>query len=64
MARRKDNNNGEGGNNIMARTSKDQARRSSQNWERGRGAKKIGNPRYKPSTCMRNGKRIKCYRVR
>ena len=23
-------------------------RRSKQNWERGRGARKIGNPRYKP----------------
>ena len=48
----------------MARTAQDQARRSKQNWERGRGARKIGNPRYKPSTCMRNGKRVKCYRVR
>lgn len=26
----------------------DMKRRSKQNWERGRGAKKIGNPRYKP----------------
>jgi len=32
----------------MGRTAKDQARRSKQNWERGRGAKKKGNPRYKP----------------
>lgn len=27
--------------------SQDQAKRSKQNWERGRKAKKIGNPRYK-----------------
>ena len=26
----------------------DIARRSKENWERGRGARKIGNPRYKP----------------
>jgi len=26
----------------------DMKRRSKENWERGRGAKKIGNPRYKP----------------
>ena len=26
----------------------DMKRRSQENWERGRGAKKIGNPRYKP----------------
>jgi len=26
----------------------DMARRSKQNWERGKGARKIGNPRYKP----------------
>ena len=32
----------------MARTNLDQKRRSKQDWERGRGAKKIGNPRYKP----------------
>ena len=43
---------------------KDQQNRSKENWERGRGAKKIGNPRYKPSTTLRNGKRVKCYRVR
>lgn len=48
----------------MARTSQDRARRSSQDWERGVGARKIGNPRYKPSTCIRNGKRVKVYRVR
>lgn len=32
----------------MARTNLDQQRRSKQPWERGRGARKIGNPRYKP----------------
>ena len=26
----------------------DMKRRSAENWERGKGAKKIGNPRYKP----------------
>ncbi len=26
----------------------DMRRRSQENWERGRGARKIGNPRYKP----------------
>jgi hypothetical protein len=52
------------GGKKMARTRADQKRRSKQSWERGRGARKIGNPRYRPSTCMRNGKRVKCYRVR
>jgi hypothetical protein len=42
----------------------DARQRSSQDWERGRTARKIGNPRYRPSTCMRNGKRVKVYRVR
>jgi|TARA_Y100000310_G_scaffold59038_1_gene54364 hypothetical protein len=37
-----------GGKNKMARTRQDQVRRSKQNWERGRGAKRKGNPRYKP----------------
>lgn len=46
------------------RTKQDKARRSSQSWERGRGARKIGNPRYRPSTCMRNGTRVKVYRLR
>lgn len=32
----------------MGRTRQDQTRRSKQAWERGRGAKKKGNPRYKP----------------
>ncbi len=40
----------------MARTSQDRARRSKQNWERGRGARRIGNPRYKP--VIRNGRKV------
>jgi hypothetical protein len=44
--------------------SQDARRRSKQPWERGRGARRIGNPRYKPSTCIRNGKRVKVYRLR
>jgi len=40
----------------MARTSQDQARRSKQDWERGRGARRIGNPRYKP--VVRKGKKV------
>ena len=32
----------------MGKTAQDQARRSKQGWERGKGARKIGNPRYKP----------------
>jgi len=32
----------------MGKTRQDQVRRSKQDWERGRGAKKKGNPRYKP----------------
>lgn len=38
------------------RTRQDQARRSKQNWERGRGARRIGNPRYKPVT--RAGRKV------
>ena len=30
--------------------------RSSQNWERGRGARRIGNPRYKPVN--RQGRKV------
>ena len=48
----------------MRSQSRDMKRRSSQAWERGVGARKIGNPRYRPSTCMRNGVRVKVYRVR
>ena len=33
----------------MGKTHLDQVRRSKQDWERGRGAKRIGNPRYKPA---------------
>lgn len=33
----------------MGRTVWDQKRRSKQDWERGRGAKRKGNPRYKPA---------------
>lgn len=32
----------------MAKTRQDQSKRSKENWERGRGARKIGNPRYTP----------------
>ena len=32
----------------MGRTRQDQLRRSKEPWERGRGARKIGNPRYTP----------------
>ena len=49
---------------MVKSKSKDDKKRSSEGWERGRKAKKKGNPRYKPSTCMRNGKRVKCYRLR
>jgi hypothetical protein len=31
-------------------------RRSRENWERGRGAKKKGNPRYRP--VKRNGRKV------
>jgi len=40
----------------MGLTRQDQTRRSKQDWERGRGARRIGNPRYKPVT--RSGKKI------
>ena len=48
----------------MRKKNLDDKRRSKENWERGRGARRISNPRYMPSTCIRNGKRVKCYRVR
>jgi len=32
----------------MGRTQQDRARRSKQNWERGRGSPRIGNPSYMP----------------
>jgi hypothetical protein len=34
----------------------DQEKRSKQGWERGRGAKRKGNPRYKP--VIRKGKKL------
>ena len=40
----------------MARTSQDQARRSKQGHERGRGAPRKGNPRYKP--VVRKGRKV------
>ena len=40
----------------MGRTSQDQKRRSKQKWERGRGAKRKGNPRYKP--VKRKGRKV------
>ena len=40
----------------------DRARRSKQNWERGRGAKRKGNPRYKPVT--RKGRKVYVLRSR
>lgn len=49
----------------MDRTSRslslDRKRRSKENWERGKGARKKGNPRYRPvrKDITRDGKRIK-----
>ena len=40
----------------MAKTKQDQSRRSKQSWERGRGARRIGNPRYKP--VIRKGRKV------
>ena len=40
----------------MGKTRADQRRRSKQPWERGRGAKRKGNPRYKP--VVRNGRKV------
>ena len=40
----------------------DRARRSKQKWERGRGAKRKGNPRYKP--VMRKGRKVYIVRRR
>jgi len=49
----------------MARTRKDQTRRSKQKWERGRGAKKKGNPRYTPKRVRRkDGKMTTVYKLR
>lgn len=38
------------------RTRRDQLRRSKEGWERGRGAKRKGNPRYKP--VQRKGRKV------
>jgi len=46
----------------MGKTRQDQTRRSKQGWERGRGAKRIGNPRYKP--VIRNGKKVYILRIK
>ena len=40
----------------------DDRRRSRQNWERGRGARKKGNPRYKP--VRRHGRKVYVLRRR
>jgi hypothetical protein len=40
----------------------DQRLRSNQNWERGRGARRIGNPRYKP--VIRKGRKVYIVRSR
>ena len=32
----------------MRNKAQDDKKRSKENWERGRGARKIGNPRYRP----------------
>ena len=43
----------------------DRRQRSKQNWERGKGAKKIGNPRYKSVSIVdKNGNNKKVYVVR
>jgi len=46
----------------MGLTKQDQARRSKQDWERGRGAKRKGNPRYKP--VVRKGRKVYILRKR
>jgi hypothetical protein len=46
----------------MGLTRQDQTRRSKQNWERGRGAKRKGNPRYKP--VIRKGRKVYIVRKR
>jgi len=42
--------------------SSDDKQRSKQDWERGRGAKKKGNPRYKP--VVRKGRKVYIVRKR
>lgn len=46
----------------MGKTRQDQARRSKEDWERGRGAKRKGNPRYKP--VIRGGRKVYIVRRR
>ena len=41
---------------------KDSKRRSKESWERGRGAKRKGNPRYKP--VVRKGRKVYVVRKR
>jgi len=50
----------------MGRTVWDQKRRSKEDWERGQGAKKKGNPRYKPKMVYSSAykKKVKRYCVR
>lgn len=46
-------------------TNADRRQRSTEDWERGRGAKKKGNPRYTPATVTdKNGNKRKVYKVR
>lgn len=40
----------------------DRSRRSKEDWERGRGAKRKGNPRYKP--VVRNKRKVYILRIR
>jgi len=42
--------------------SRDKKLRSKQNWERGRGARRIGNPRYKP--VVRKGRKVYILRAK
>ncbi len=49
----------------MPKTRRDQTRRSKQDWERGRGAKKKGNPRYTPKRVRRaDGSMTTVYKLR
>ena len=49
----------------MRSQSRDMKRRSKEGWERGRGAKRKGNPRYKPVIKMcKDSIRRKVYKVR
>ncbi len=52
-------------NKKMGKTRADQVRRSSQNWERGKGASKKGNPRYTPKRVRRkDGSMTTVYKLR